>query len=393
MPSSPQYTVLYVDDEPNNLLAFRQAFFRSYQILTASSAEEALALMAQHSVQLVISDQQMPRITGLQLLQVIKHTYPETIRMIVTGYSDLEVVIAAFNEVGIFHYALKPWDNQALQMAINNALDKYELTAQNQQLIQTLSEVNISLEQKVIERTQELVASNQLKDKLFSIVSHDLRNPLLTLSAFMELYLTQPDAFTPQENRQLLADMQASVGGITEMLNNLLQWSQNQLHQREPVLTSHSIQATLDDLLVAYHLSAHQKCLLLETRWPEEELFLLTDSDLLRGIFRNLISNAIKFTPAGGRIVIEAIRHHQQVLLSVTDTGVGISEANLGKLLSRRELMSTRGTANEKGTGLGLTLCQDYLEKLGSVLQIESLPGQGTSFRFYLPVSIQRQPA
>jgi signal transduction histidine kinase len=383
---STRYTILYVDDEPNNLLSFRQAFFRSYHILTATSAHEALMLLAEHPIQLVLTDQRMPVMNGLELLIQVKDSYPDTMRMIVTGYSDLSVVMEAFNQIGIFHYALKPWDNQSLEITIQNALKAFDLKLHNRQLIQQLTQTNASLEARVQQRTEQLLGANQFKDKLLSVVSHDLRSPLGSLASFLELYLLEPDSFTAQETQHMLGKLQQSVSSVSQMLDELLNWSQHQLQQAEPVLDWHPIEPTLNQLLDSYQLAATQKQLKLQTRWPEKPVQVFTDANLLRGIIRNLVSNAIKFTPQGGLITVQVREQAEQFIFSVADSGIGIQSDQVNKLLGGSWLDSTRGTAGEKGTGLGLNLCQDYLARLGSWLQVESRIGEGTRFSFHLPV-------
>ncbi|MDJ1467934.1 hybrid sensor histidine kinase/response regulator [Cytophagaceae bacterium DM2B3-1] len=397
MTSSNSYTVLYVDDEPNNLLAFKSAFFRYYTILTANSAAEALQLLAEHPVQLIVTDQRMPQMNGLELLKTVKEQYPDIMRMIVTGYSDLSVVMSAFNDVGIFHYVLKPWNNQELRIIMDNALTKYRLTLENERLIQQLTESNTLLEVRIQERTNELLVKNQelkqlnkLKDKLFSIISHDLRSPIASLMAFTKLYMEEQN-FTPEEFATIIGQMNNTLGDLSSMLHNMLSWSREQMNQTPSVLSHFSLQSTMESHLAAYKLSASQKQLSFQIDWPLDPLVVYADADRLSVVLRNLISNAIKFTPVDGVITVKLENNDHEVIVSVEDTGVGISPENIRKLLARQELVSSRGTANEKGTGLGLMLCQEYLADLGSSLHVQSELNKGTRFSFALPLSLTSQ--
>ena len=129
-----RHTILYVDDEPDNLLAFKSIFRRTYQVLLAESGEEALRLLAEHPVQLLISDQRMPGMYGTELLEIARSQYPDLVRILLTGYSDLQAVIDAINKGKVYHYVTKPWRAEELDLIIRQALDVYELRTANREL-------------------------------------------------------------------------------------------------------------------------------------------------------------------------------------------------------------------------------------------------------------------
>lgn len=273
-----KYNILFVDDEENNLLAFKNAFFRTHNVFTAPSALQGLEILNSQAIHLLITDQRMPHMTGLDLLKVAKDQYPLTIRMIITGYSDVEVIMQAFNELDIFHYTLKPWNNQELKIIVDNALNKYQLISDNARLISELIKSNETLEQKVMLRTQELEEKNQeyaklnsLKDKLFSIVSHDLRSPLATLSTLVDMFLNYKDIFTAEEMNNSMMDMQHSLIDITEMLDNLLRWAQAQIDSIEPVKEAHSIGGTLQKNIKPYLAMAANKNISILADLPHED--------------------------------------------------------------------------------------------------------------------------
>jgi signal transduction histidine kinase len=393
MPASP-YKILFVDDEENNLIAFKNAFFRSYQIFTASAAIRGLEILEEHSIHLVITDQRMPQISGLDFLKIVKEKYPLAIRMVITGYSDVEIIMQAFNELDIFHYALKPWNNQELKIIIDNALTKYQLTSDNICLISQLQLANENLEEKVKLRTQELEQKNKeylelntLKDKLFSIVAHDLRSPLASLSTLVNMFLNYKDIFSEEELHEAMSDMQHSLVDITEMLNNLLRWAQAQIQNTKPLLETHSIDSTLKKNIRAYQAMAAHKNISILTELPAGDFQVQIDENITGLILRNLISNAIKFTPEYGQIVLSSVAEREYATISVTDTGVGISQETLTKLFSNEHLVTSLGTAKEKGTGLGLKLCKEYVEKQGGVISVQSHLQKGTVFSFTVPVS------
>jgi class 3 adenylate cyclase len=139
MPNT-RFNVLYVDDEENNLISFRAAFRRDYQVFTALSAEEGMNILHQEQVPIIITDQRMPGITGVQFLEKVIPEFPDTVRMILTGYSDIEAIIQAINTGRVFRYITKPWDETELKMTIDNAINLYRLQQNNKQLIQELNQ-------------------------------------------------------------------------------------------------------------------------------------------------------------------------------------------------------------------------------------------------------------
>jgi len=153
--SDPIYSILYIDDEENNLISFKSTFRRDYHIHVASSGQEALEIMETNSIQLVITDQRMPDMSGIEFLEQIVPLYPDCMRMIMTGFSDLEAVIQAINKGNIYRYVSKPWNREDLKITIDSALEVYNLKSQNKHLIDGLKEANRTLEQKVLERTRQ----------------------------------------------------------------------------------------------------------------------------------------------------------------------------------------------------------------------------------------------
>ncbi len=148
--------ILYVDDEPDNLTVFKSNFRRFYKVHTATSAQEGLEILHQHDIHVIITDQRMPGTTGVEFLESIIPQYPDSIRMILTGFSDVEAIIQAINQGQVYRYITKPWDREELKMTIDKALESYHLRKENKNLIASLQEANQNLEKKVEERTVEV---------------------------------------------------------------------------------------------------------------------------------------------------------------------------------------------------------------------------------------------
>jgi len=157
----PLPQILYVDDEKDNLTVFNSAFRRYYEIHLASSGREGLEIMKKHKIQLIITDQRMPEMTGIQFLEKVIPDYPDCIRMILTGFSDIEAIIQAINTGRVYRYITKPWNKEELKINIDKGLETYHLREQNRRLIESLKEANQTLEKKVNERTQKIETQNR----------------------------------------------------------------------------------------------------------------------------------------------------------------------------------------------------------------------------------------
>ena len=160
-------SILYVDDEEDNLTVFRSTFRREFNIHLARSGAEGMEILKNNEVQLIITDQRMPEMTGIQFLESVIPDYPDCIRMILTGFSDVEAIIEAINKGRVYRYITKPWNKDELRLTINNAFENFELKKKNKNLIEELKETNEQLEQKVIDRTQKIEAQkNEITDSI-----------------------------------------------------------------------------------------------------------------------------------------------------------------------------------------------------------------------------------
>lgn len=163
IPEKP--TVLYIDDEEDNLVVFRSAFRREYNVLTTTSPDDALQLVKEQEVPVIITDQRMPQCTGVELLGKLP-TDIDNVRMILTGFSDVEVIVEAINTCNLYRYITKPWDKSELKHTIDLGLEKYYLNKQNSRLLEELKEANEELEEKVKSRTEELELEKERANQL-----------------------------------------------------------------------------------------------------------------------------------------------------------------------------------------------------------------------------------
>ncbi len=239
-------------------------------------------------------------------------------------------------------------------------------------------------EERLIKSSNELAELNALKDKFFSIIAHDLRNPISSYQSITELLLTDYYEFDDKEKIEILKSMQETIIQVSDLLENLLNWANSQSGTIQVYKTSNNLFQIIDELITSLTSSAQIKQIQFKNEIPKElEVYL--DINIAKIILRNLVSNSIKFTDSNGLIVISCEENEEFVRIKVTDNGIGIPKEKIPKLFSVDQSSSTKGTNGEIGTGLGLIFCKDFIEKHGGSIQVDSIVNEGTSISFTIP--------
>ena len=231
---------------------------------------------------------------------------------------------------------------------------------------------------------EELKKRNETKDKFMSILSHDLKGPIGAQIELLKSVLEDFNECSAVKLRHFVEVMLENSTASYQLLENTLNWAKVQIGERRPNLEEFYLRRIIVESKELYSTAISSKELQMQIEVSENKL-LKTDKNIIKTVLRNLISNAIKFTPQNGRIVIETKEKSENVLVSITDNGVGMSEKAISLLLSDGNTYTTRGTNSEKGTGLGLSICKDLLETLGGDIHIESKEGEGSCFSFSIP--------
>jgi signal transduction histidine kinase len=241
---------------------------------------------------------------------------------------------------------------------------------------------------KVNQQNSELQDLNATKDKFFSIISHDLKGPLNSLTSFSGLLINHTDSLSKEEIQMLAKDLDKTLKNLFALLENLLEWSRSQTGNIEFTPEHFDMATVLEGNKELLQAQAQSKKISL-IRGDTGEVPVSAHKNSINTVVRNLISNAIKFTPEGGTITLGLrLSQNNEVVVSVADTGVGMSGDILKKLFRIDTKHSTKGTANEKGTGLGLILCKEFVEKNGGRLWVESEVGKGSVFYFTVPNAV-----
>lgn len=230
----------------------------------------------------------------------------------------------------------------------------------------------------------DLKEINATKDKLFSIIAHDLRGPFTSLLGFSDLMIENIHTYDMDKFEKLLYHINSAAKGAYTLLENLLLWARSQNKQLLFKPKNVNITAVIKEVVLSIQSVAILKNISL--KYAKEETVMGTaDINMLTAIIRNLVSNAVKFSNPGGSIAICAVSNDNEVEISVADNGVGMSDDVKNKLFNTNNTISVAGTAHEKGTGLGLIICKDFVQKHGGKIWAESTIGKGSKFSFTLP--------
>lgn len=241
------------------------------------------------------------------------------------------------------------------------------------------------VEAKVSKMNAELVESNAAKDKLFSIISHDLRSPLSGLMGILDILNSSYDSIQESERREIIANAAVVSRTTYTLIENLLEWSRIQTGKIKCIPENLNLIYLVNNAVSVYSNNLKNKSLVLKID-VRPDLYVFADKTITETILRNLISNAIKFSYSEGTINISTVTEEDFIIIQIKDSGIGMDEKKISELFHFGSGYSTRGTANESGTGLGLVICKELVEMQGGKMWVESKKDKGSVFYFSIPI-------
>jgi signal transduction histidine kinase len=376
-----------MDDEPDVVQSVQDLLRLDYRVLGATRAREAFQMVKEEEVHIVMTDQRMPEMSGVEFLQQIRAEYPDAIRLLFTGYADIKAVIDAINQGNVYRYISKPWDPDELQTIIRQAAQQYDLILERKRLLAELQIKN----RELASANMELLQANELKEAFIRVASHELRTPLTILFGLVQLALRTSGMGPPP--RGWLSRMEAACERLNRLADQLIKMLSARQFERP-------LERRPTDLTALVNQTAQDVGPFIEQRCQELSLDLAPDlgtitiePDKIRDCLDNLLLNAVKFTPDGGKIQVGAKRKPDgAVEIRVTDSGVGIDAASLPHLFKAffTELDVTRHSSGHfefgrRGLGLGLSMVKAFVEMHGGQVSVTSEPGKGSSFVLTLP--------
>ncbi len=359
-------TILYVDDEVFNLETFEANFYKKYKILTCNKPMQAIDIFNENpEIKLLIADQKMSQITGLELINKILEIYPDVICIILTAYAEIDIALKAINQGGIYKFIVKPWQKEDMLITIENAIETYNLRLQNKILMQNINK------------------ANDLKNAFLANISHEIRTPLNGIIGFASLICEME--LTNSEKNEYFNIIKINSQRLLKIIDNVVEISKAGTDNLKLVYNNFSIRAILDAIINNYKFEIISKNLNINIFYNNEIDEIYIDPVILKNILNNLIDNAIKFTDNGEITISYKLNEANFILFAVKDTGTGISKENIKEVFVPFRQLDFSSTRKYSGNGLGLSLAKAYVKKLGGKIWVESVLGTGSTFFFTIP--------
>ncbi|MCK6543838.1 ATP-binding protein [bacterium] len=369
-------TLMLVDDESRVLEVLVKTFESQYQIFSFTGAHDALELLKRQPVQVIITDERMPKMNGMTFLKEAKVWAPNTVNIILTAYTDINVAIEAINSAVVYRYVVKPWDTDDLRTIVRQAFERYALVQENKKLTDELIAKNAALEQnlKQLKETQEKLLRQEklaVVGQLTASIGHELRNPLSRIKASAALMRNEilPEE---KEKKELLQIIDNEVMISTKIINDLLDYSRD----RKTIFKSGNFNIIIDETLMRMRFPDEVEVVReLASDLPDNQV----DEGQIQQILINLMLNAIQAMEYSGKIYVRTHHDGDAAIVEIKDTGCGISNENLERIFE--PLFTTK----PKGIGLGMCIVKMLIEKHGGTIGITSRENIGTTVKIRIP--------
>lgn len=372
-----QFKILIVDDVLSNILLLKAMLsLKKFQIVSANSGKSCLEQVKTENPDLILLDVMMPDMNGFDVATILKTSEEYA------PYRDIPIIfLTALNSPNDIVKGFRSGANDFVQKPFN----KDELMIRVQHQISLVAAKRI-----IAEKTLALEASIRNRDKMYSVIAHDLRAPIGTVKMMLEMMMSIMDpAVVGNEIIELINQTYEQTDETFSLLDNLLKWTKSQTGRLNVVYQQFKAEEILPALVDIYRHSAQVKGLKLTyIPTPTSQELIYADIEMLKTIVRNFISNALKFTPSGGEIKVYTTKdvNPDYIVFNVQDNGCGLSEEEKQKLFNTKTHFTKYGTNSEEGSGLGLLLCLDFARKNGGDLFLESKVDVGSTFSFTVPL-------
>lgn len=355
-----RFGILYLDDEEQNLLSFKALFRRDFDVYTTTSAQEAVNILNSTPIQIIFSDQKMPDVSGVEFFETILHDFPDAVRILLTGYADIEAVIDAINRGQVYRYVTKPWEPNDLRISVDNAIEKYRR------------------DKEIIDKNIALEKANSELEKFVYSASHDLRAPLVSIKGLINV--ARQEGLDPKATVYL--DMiERSTNKLNDFVVNIINYYQN--GQSDELLEDINFDQMAEEVFSKYkHYDGAEKVIFRKD--ISQNSPFKADAHRIKMVLNNLVSNAIKFSDPKKQqstVDVQVIQNKEKALVKVADNGIGISPEVLPGIFE----MFYANTDKNIGSGIGLYIAKQAVIKLQGNISASSDQGKGTRFTFEIP--------
>ncbi|MBC7450181.1 MAG: hybrid sensor histidine kinase/response regulator [Cytophagales bacterium] len=353
--------LLYIDDEINNLHSFKAKFRTDYTIFLANNAQEAYEILKNNPrIQVILSDQRMPDITGVNFFESILEQYPNPMRILLTAYTDIGVVIDAINKGKIYRYLEKPWDDHEMKLAIDNAFQFYFLNDQ------------------LKSKNEELRKTNEELNRFAYSASHDLKAPVKSMQGLLNLARIEGI-----KDDRLLQHLDFSIKRLDYFINNIVDYYKNTRSEKavNEILFTDIIKDSLEIIEQTHNCNVNDIHILTSIH---QNVPFISDDFRLHVIISYLLSNSVKYqkTHASDKHIDITIHvSEKSAIIKINDNGIGIADRHKEHIYK----MFYRGTSQSTGSGIGLYIVKETLEILEGKIKMTSTEGEGTTFELEIP--------
>ena len=364
-----EYKILIVDDVVSNVLLLKILLSNEkFQVCTANNGTTCIEKARKEHPDLILLDVMMPDISGFDTAVVLKkdEETKDIPIIFLTALNTPQDLVHGF-QVGASDFLTKPFNKEELVMRV-------------------MQQISLVAAKRIIEQQNaELRATLSNRDKMYSVIAHDLRSPMASIRMVLNLVVNSasPESVGP-ELYELLDKANRESEEVHDLLDNLLKWTKSQTGRLNVVIQDLDLNDIIPGVVEIFEMIAQTKRIKLNLEPSENNLVVTADNDMLKTVMRNFLSNAIKFSSEDSSIDIKMTSEGDFAKISVTDHGVGISADRIGSIFKKGD--TTYGTGGEEGSGLGLQLCQDFARKNGGDCFVESIEGQGSTFSFTVPL-------
>jgi len=368
-PKKQDFSILVVDDNKENLKVVSN-FLKTegYQIALSLDADDALNILKENKIDLILLDVMMPGTDGFTFCrQLKKNDQLKDIPVVfLTAKTETSDLVEGFG-VGGVDYITKPFQKEELIARVNNHVALAH--AKNQ----------------VIKQAEEIQKINRTKDRLYSVIAHDIKSPFANISMLISSLAEGYIDTGSEEYNEVLQNINSSTQETYTLLINLLQWTRSQTGDLELSIEEITAESLISSVVRFMGQQAAKKQIDLSYS-VSEGLTMKADQNMMKSVLQNITGNAIKFTKPGGKVFLNAFQKQDRLIIEVKDNGIGISKENIKKLFVDKGQLTTRGTNDEKGSGLGLLLVKEFVQRHNGNINVESTEGEGTTFTLCFPV-------
>lgn len=372
--------ILVIDDEPGIREGCKRALSpQGYFVDTAEDADQGISKIKTGHFELALIDVMMPGTSGIDLISVIHEHDPDIICIIITGYATVELAVAAIKK-GAYDFLTKPFTTDDLNLVINQGLERRRLSLEARRL------KNIEAEaQRLMEEKKRLEELDRAKVAFIRLVTHELQAPISAITTYLDLILNN---YIPQDQQsEYLQRAQQRAKEQLSLISDLLEFGRLKEIKGKKKAEMVQVDAELSEVIRELEPQAAEKNLRMTADFAPDLPPVYMPADHVKSIWTNLISNAIKYTPPGGKINILLRWESSQITGVVQDTGIGIPADGMDQLFSEFYRARNAKELNIPGTGLGLAIIKQIIEKAEGEIRVESETGKGSTFTFSLPVA------